>query len=134
MSKDDSDDPFAAFAGGGWSAINAPMSDRTVRLDDMTPEQRAAHLARVYDDWAINSAIARCFSTDDGAIVLDWMKTIATQGARFDIAKETDAQLAAAKGFFREGQAAMYFEILNRLRAAEEGPPNIQTEEDDSGE
>lgn len=117
-------DPFDVFKGGDWSALDAIGQNPS--FEDLTPEAQAQIEHQQLEQYTLDRAIHSCFGTAMGPEVLAWMRNIAIEGARFDVANETDAALAAAKGFFREGQAAMYFEIVKRMKRAEDGPPIVQ--------
>ena len=120
------DDPFNAMS-EGWSVLDN-MSNASPG-DNMTPEQIAAFEERQLAEYNLNLAIHRTFTTPDGILALEFFRELATEGARFDIVNETDADMAAAKGFFREGQAALYFEFKRRMNLAMTAPPpGIATE------
>lgn len=115
-------DPFEDMKTGGWSMLDNPAA----LMDNLSPEQKAQVEAQQLAVYDLNRTISLVFSTPEGSRVLEWMRELATEGSRFDIHNETDPALAAAKGFFREGQAAFYFDICHRLQAAEQGPPVVQ--------
>lgn len=118
----DSEDPFKELT-EGWSAISSPED-----AANMTPEQLAVFEERQLAEYNLNMAIHRTFSSPDGQLVYDYFREIATEGARFDIVNETNPLMAAAKGFFREGQAALYFEFKGRMNSAMTAPPPGATE------
>ena len=121
MADETNDDAFGEFK-GGWSALQ-DIGDGSANL---SPEQRAIFEERQLREYELNRSIHAALSTPEGQTLLEFMREIATEGARFDIANEVDPARAAAIGFFREGQAAFYFELTKRMRKAMEGPPTAQ--------
>lgn len=121
-----SEDAFGGHA-EGWSVLdNMSAANPT---DNMTPEQIADFEERKLNEYNLNLAIHRTFSSPDGQLVYEFFRELATEGARFDIVNETDPDMAAAKGFFREGQAALYFEFKRRMNSAmTASPPGMATE------
>lgn len=122
--KSINEDAFDVYSHRGFSVFgepNDPPSDRSAlsaaQVDSFEEQQRR--------EYELNSAIHRALSTADGIVLFEFMEQIAIRGARFDIVNDTDAALAAAKGFFREGQAAFYFECEKRMRLAMDGPPDF---------
>jgi hypothetical protein len=121
--KEPEGDMFGPFKDQGWSAI-AGMTDGAAPAN-LSPEQVAAFEEQQQREYDLNKAIHAVFSSPEGQTVFEFFREIATEGQRFDVVNETDAALAAAKGFFREGQAAMYFEFKRRMNAAMQGPPAV---------
>lgn len=122
MAEEPKGDVFGDFRQQGWSALQ-DIGDGAANL---SPEQLAIFEERQLLEYNLNQSIHAALSSPDGQVLLDFMRELACEGARFDIVNETDAALAAAKGFFREGQAAFYFELTKRMRKAMEGPPTAQ--------
>lgn len=119
----DETDAFDPFRREGWDLLGDLNPDQP-----MTPDQRAVFEEHQFKEYELNSAIHRALTSPDGQALFEFMRELATEGARFDVANETDPALAAAKGFFREGQAAFYFELRNRMNRALAGPPQVQKE------
>lgn len=103
----------------GWDMLQDAVDPLS---PNMSPEQIEARDAQLQTDYEFNKSIHNALSTPDGQVLFNWMRELGTEGQRFSIF-ETDAKLAAAKGFFREGQAAFYFEVKRRRKAALQGPP-----------
>ncbi len=119
----DETDPFDPFKREGWDLLGQLDGNQP-----MTPEQKAVFEEHQLKEYELNSAIHRALTSPDGQVLFEFMRELATEGARFDVATETDPALAAAKGFFREGQAAIFFELRNRMNRAMAGPPQVQKE------
>lgn len=120
-----SDDVFDPYRRGGFDVFGQPTEGANV-----SPEQAAIFEEQQLREYEINSAIHRALTSPDGQVLLDFMRETATEGQRFDIANETDAHRAAAIGFFREGQAAFYFELTKRMNRALAGPPTVTNTEE----
>ncbi len=117
-------DAFDLFkATGGWSGL-----EQLDGSQPMTPEQTAIFEEHQLKEYELNSAIHRALTSPDGQVLFEFMRELATEGARFDVVNETNPVMAAAKGIFREGQAAMFFECRNRMNRAMAGPPQVQKE------
>lgn len=120
---DQPNDPFDLFRqGGGWDVLN--MDADAIAHDRLTPEQIEALEEQALREYELNRTIAATFSTPEGQDTLAWMREIATEGRRFDPTEENPDK-AAAVGFYREGQAAFYFEVMRRMDKAELGPPAV---------
>lgn len=115
-------DAFGDYKAQGWGALNDMMEPG----NNLTPEQKEHYEQQQQIEHDLNAAIHRCFSTPDGQTVFEFFREIGTEAQRFDVVNETDPALAAAKGFFREGQAAMYFEFKRRMNLAMQGPPSAR--------
>ncbi len=114
-------DAFDAFKREGWDLLGQLDPDQP-----MTPEQAAIFEEHQQREYELNSSIHRALTSPDGQVLFEFMRELATEGARFDVVNDTDALLAAAKGFFREGQAAIFFELRNRMNRAMQGPPQVK--------
>jgi hypothetical protein len=119
MADDNSGDIFGDYKSQGWGGLQDLMDPGL----NMTPEQQADWEEKQQLDYDLNAAIHRCFTTADGQTVLEFFRELATECQRFDVVNETNPLMACAKGIFREGQAAMYFEFTKRMRLAMQGPP-----------
>jgi len=112
MAKDN-EDAFGGF--GGWDDLN------NVGLP-VSPEEQHAQAQSIFE---FDQSVHRTFSTPDGQITLEWMRQIATGGRRMDPETDGDGIKCALAGFFREGQAAFFFDVRNRMARAEQGPPHM---------
>ncbi len=118
----DEKDPFDPFKREGWDLLGQLDGNQP-----MTPEQRAVFEEHQLKEYELNSAIHRALTSPDGQVLFEFMREVATEGARFTLDEENPIK-AAAIGFFREGQAVMFFELRNRMNRAMAGPPQIQKE------
>lgn len=121
----DETDAFDPFKREGWDLLGQLDGNQP-----MTPEQKAVFEEHQQREYELNSAIHRALSTPDGQVLFEFWRELATEGARFDIVNETNPFMAAAKGIFREGQAAMFFECRNRMNRALAGPPQVQNQKE----
>lgn len=104
----------------GWDGITGGSEEDQQAIEEM--QLRAA-----LDRFEIDKTFHRVFSTPDGQAVLDYLQENYIEGRRFD-PMEQDPHRAAMIGFYREGQAAFYFDVKARLERAENGPPGMEDE------
>ncbi len=117
-------DPFDLFKTDGWSGLGQLDGSQP-----MTPEQAAIFEEHQFKEYELNSAIHRALTSPDGQVLFEFMRELATEGARFSLDEENPIK-AALIGFFREGQAVMYFELRNRMNRALAGPPQVQNQKE----
>jgi len=121
-----STDVFDVFKRGHFDVFGQQDDNASANL---SPEQIEAFETQAQKEYELNAAIQRALSTPDGQTLYEFMREVATEGQRFNIGTETDALRAAAVGFFREGQAAFYFECKHRINRALQGPPTKPEQE-----
>lgn len=125
MSENQGGSPLDLFGqlqpnGGGWDWIN-----QATEQPDPIEQERAAQ--EIYD---LNVAIRNTFNTPDGRRCLEWLQTLAVDGARVTASEIMQNPAGAEKlMLLREGQAALYFEITRRIVQAELGPPAVNKPE-----
>lgn len=93
------------YLGGGWQSLEG--KDPPPQTDEEKDEDRR-----------VNVAIHTMFSTGDGPIVLEWLRSKTIEIPSFNA---NLGLVGIAQGLTREGQNSIYHEIIRRMRRAEEG-------------